>query len=88
MAAQGYDIDEVVLAARGQLHEAAEALEGTVAVRLKVHRKLPLSCQADYQPMEPHLSVNVCQGRLIQALCGMCIKSKSTLQFNYQGKIL
>jgi hypothetical protein len=79
-AAQRNDVYKVVLRARGQLHEAAEALEGAVAVRLQVHCNLARARQAAGQRAQLLGCLYICQRRVIQPLQSMLQGSSLRVQ--------
>ena len=70
-ASQRQHIHQVVRRARRQLHEAAEALEAPVRVRLQVDRYLMRRGELLYQALQRGLGIYVGKGCLIQALHGV-----------------
>ena len=70
-ASERQHIHQVVRCARGQLHEAAEALEAPVRMRLQVDRYLMRRGELLCQALQRGLGVYVSKGRLIQALHGV-----------------
>ena len=70
-ASERQHVHQVVRRARGQLHEAAEALEAPVCVRLQVDRYLMRRGELLCQALQRGLGVYVSKGRLIQALHGV-----------------
>ena len=56
--AQGQGVDQIVLGAGGDLHQAAESLEGAVAVLLQIHSELGYVIQHPLHVLECWHSVN------------------------------